>query len=227
VVGGCVTISGVKPMSAAAIEAQRLGQSIAGPELVLLALLRKDCDAAGILGDFGFNAAVIESSLMSRREITDAGTTSITFPPIMYRLDGRVEAFAVALGDGRATPEHTLLAMMWDTHPQIGLVDGVDIRPAILERLAGAGHAVPRSAPPPLAAEWTQRVVLNDAHDADLVLTHLNSLKLRGWGWNVNEHGTRWFVAPRQIDLLAIIEQAIGPGRAREVGFETPDSDLT
>ena len=69
-------------MIAAANEAHRLGQSIAGPELVLLALLRKDCDAAGILGDFGFDAAVMESSLTSRSEITDAARTSITFPPI-------------------------------------------------------------------------------------------------------------------------------------------------
>src|SRR5258708_26819789 len=164
---------------------------------------------------------------MARDEATGGATPSITFPPLMYRLQGRTEAFAVALGDGRATPEHALLAMMWDTHAQIGLIDGADIRPAILERLAAAGHPVPRSTPPPLAAEWTQRVVLNDAHDADLVVTHLNSLKLRGWGWNVNEPGTRWFVAPQHIDLLAIIEQAIGSGRAREVGFETPDSDLT
>jgi hypothetical protein len=194
----------------------------------LLALLRReDCDAARILRDLGMDAADLESNLTSRDLDPDADEASITFPPIMYTLKGRVEAFAGALGDGHPTPEHALLALMWDTHPVVGSVAGTDVRPSVLERLAAAGHALPHIEPPPLAPAWTQRVVLDDARDADVVLKHLVNIDLEGWGWNVNKRGTRWFVAPPHIDLLALIEQVIGPGRAREVGFQTPDRDLT
>jgi hypothetical protein len=213
---------------AAADEAMRLGESVAAPELVLLALLRReDSDAAMILRDLGHDAARLESGIMARDGEPVTDETPIHFPPIMYKLQGRVEAFAVALGDGRPTPEHILLALMWDTHPQVGSVDGVDIRPAILDGLAAAGHAIPQTAPPPLAPVWTQRVVLDDAADADVVFDHFNNIDLHGWGWNVNERGTRWFVAPEHIDLLALIEQAIGAGRARDVGLKTPDRNLT
>ncbi|MEO8697728.1 MAG: hypothetical protein ABI658_29790, partial [Acidimicrobiales bacterium] len=63
--------------------------------------------------------------------------------------------------------------------------------------------------------------------DATAVLKHLIALDPDGWGWNVNKRGTRWFVAPAHIDLLTVIEQVTGPGRAREVGFTTHDSELT
>jgi len=217
----------VNPITAAGAEAQRLGQSIAGPAFLVLAILRReDSTASCILRDLGLDAAQIETQLAAVGDKADGGESSITFPPIMYRLAGRAEAFAATLGDGRITPEHTLLALMWDDDRELPSVDDRDIRPDVLERLVAAGHQVPRSRPPAQSPAWTQRVVLDDPNDATACMRHLIHLDLEGWGWNVNQHGTRWFVAQHDIDLLAIIEQAIGPGRARDVGLSTPDRDL-
>jgi ATP-dependent Clp protease ATP-binding subunit ClpA len=217
----------VNPITAAGAEAQRLGLSIAGPALVVLAILRReDCTASRILRDLGLDAAQIETQLATVADKLDGAESTITFPPIVYRLAGRTEAFAATLGDGRITPEHTLLALMWDDNRELPSIDDRDIRPDILERLVAAGHPVPHSQPPAQSTAWTQRVVLDDANDAAACMQHLLRLDLEGWGWNVNQHGTRWFVASHDIDLLAIIEQAIGPGRARDVGLSTPDRDL-
>jgi hypothetical protein len=37
----------------------------------------------------------------------------MTYAPAYYLLKGRAQGFAATLGDGRITPEHVLLALLW------------------------------------------------------------------------------------------------------------------
>jgi hypothetical protein len=205
-------------------EARRLNHGVATDGHLLLALLRSEPGPAQeALHAVGYRAedCEVRLSALLQRESAPGFTT---FSPRMYVLQGRAEAFAASFGAAVVTPEHALLAMMWDDHPTVWQRDGADVRPEVLALLRSRGVSVPETLPPALAPGWTQRVALADPADWRRVCDHLQAIAPGHWGTNPLNPGpdsVSTFVASAYIDLLAETEGLLGPGKARAIPLTT------
>ena len=93
--------------------AQRLGRDVAGDDLFLLALMElpDDVPARSALEAEGVTWDRVLAEVGDKASDTFQG---LLFPPAYNALLGRSQAFAATLGDGAITPEHILLALIWE-----------------------------------------------------------------------------------------------------------------
>lgn len=193
-----------------------LRRQVVGDDLFLLALARLDPDspARQALEAEGVTAEVLLANVRTGGDGDPSSSNGFTYSPAYYGMHGRADAFAAGLGDGRITPEHVLLALLWDagsSSSQILWRLGVR-REALVEGLRARGVAVP-AAPLPLQHEvdYGERVWF-DRDQVQAVIGHLRQ-KLpppTHWGFNY-EGGRAWAFTEAHIDLGALVAEALPP----------------
>ncbi|MEA2324275.1 MAG: Clp amino terminal domain, pathogenicity island component [Solirubrobacteraceae bacterium] len=189
-----------------------LGRPIADDDLFLLAIAELDeaQPARRALAAEGIDAQRLLSSIRVGGDGPLA--QSLTFAPAYYKLEGRAQAFAATLGDGRITPEHVLLALLWDPgnrSSQLVWRLGAG-RERIVERLRELGIPAPAAPlPPQRQIEWGPRVWFDRA-DVRRVTDHLRAHIPPGTRWGTNWEGDRvWVIAESTVDLDALVRGAL------------------
>jgi catechol 2,3-dioxygenase-like lactoylglutathione lyase family enzyme len=196
--------------------AKALHRQVASDELFLLALTELDpsTPARRALEAAGITADRLRPLVRTEGDETAPAPDHLGYSPAYYSMLGRVDAFAACLGDGRVTPEHVLLALLWDADSQssqllhhLGVSAG-----AVVDRLGNLGVPVPASRPPehepvPFGEEvW---------FDRDQVEKVVDLLRLRlgpGTHWGFNYEGDRAYaVAEVGVDLAALVAEALPP----------------
>ena len=187
------------------------GRMIAGDDLFLLALseLEEAQPARRALAAEG----VSEERLL--KEVRTCGDrpldqrTWLTFSPAFYAVHGRAQAFAACLGDGRITPEHVLLALIWDpvSHASQLVWRLGASREQIVEHLEHLGVRVPAAPlPPQREFEWGERVWFDRQPK---VLDSIRREFSPGVRWLFKYEGERAFaVAEAGVDLARLVGAA-------------------
>jgi hypothetical protein len=135
----------------------------------------------------------------------------MTYAPAYYLLKGRAQGFAATLADGRITPEHVLLALLWDPASNssylVWRLGGS--RERIVEHLRDLGIPTPAAAlPSQREVEWGPRVRFDRA-DVRAVVDHLRAHIAPGTRWAFNYEGTgAWAIAEAAVDLDAMVSAA-------------------
>lgn len=191
-----------------------LGRLVMGDAFLLLALLELDAapparralEAEGVTRD-----RVLEWIRVSG-DASDDQPRGVTYSPATYTVQGRAEAFAAALGDGEITPEHVLLALLWD--PVSGSSQALwklgASRERVLDHLRDDGVALPQaSLPAQREIDWGQRVWF-DREKARTVLerVQLHVSPETTWGFNY-EDDRAWVIAESCVDLQALVDSAL------------------
>jgi hypothetical protein len=196
-----------------------LGRTVASDDLFLLALTELDDaqPARRALAAGGIDA----ERLMAHIKVEGDGpldrAQGLLYAPAYYLLLGRAQGFAATLGDGAITPEHVLLALLWDpASVSSSLVWRLGAgRERIVERLRDLGVPTPAATlPPQREIEWGPRVWFDRA-DVAAVIDHLRAVIPPGTRWGFNYEGHRaWAIAESSVDLDALVTAA-EPTRAR------------
>jgi hypothetical protein len=200
----------------ASAHARSLGRQVADDDLFLVAVagLHEGRPARRALAAEGID----EDRLLSMVRVSGDGPPAVglTFSPAYFKLEGRAQGFAAALGDGRITPEHVLLALVWDPGSRSSYLLwrlGVP-RERIIERLRELGVPTPM-APLPEQRElkWGPQVWFDRAQ----VRAVVDCLRARippGTRWGFNYAADRaWAIAEAHVDLPALVSAAIGEAR--------------
>jgi Clp amino terminal domain, pathogenicity island component len=201
-------------LDAVAAHASQLGRTIISDDLFLLALTELDeaTRARRALAAAGVNTAAVLAEIRVAGDRSLPVQPPLQFAPASYTMHGRAEGFAVALGDGRITPEHILLAVLWDpmSHSsQLLWRLGVS-RERIVDRLRELGVPVP-GAPLPHQSEveYGERVWFA-RDDVRRVLDHLRLHIPPGTQWRFNYEGDRaWARAEASVDLPVLVRAAL------------------
>ena len=193
-----------------------LRRQVLGDDLFLLALTRLDpgSPARQVLEAEGVTEAVLLANI---RTGGDGGTSTkhgMTYSPAYYLMHGRADAFAATLGDGRITPEHLLLALLWDGSSAASqrLWHLGASRDAIVDGLRARGVAVP-AAPLPEQREMDlgERVWF-DRDQVCAVIEHLRLHLPPEKHWGFNYEGDRAYVSSEaSVDLEALVAEALPP----------------
>jgi ATP-dependent Clp protease ATP-binding subunit ClpA len=133
--------------------ARRMGYTVATDDLFLLAVaeLPEGTRARHVLASEEIQGEHLAIHISSRARPMPEGTKGLLFPPAFNSMAGRAEAFAASLGDGPITPEHVLIALIWDPgsgSSQLLWQLGVS-RESIIDGLRSHGVAVPLAPIPP------------------------------------------------------------------------------
>lgn len=185
-----------------------------GDDLLLVALLELDPDqpARRALEAEG----VTQERVLDRIRAVGDGSAEkprgVTYSPATYTIQGRAEGFAAALGEGPITPEHVLLALLWDPVSmssrslwKLGVA-----REGVLDRLREAGVQMPSARlPAQREIDWGERVWF----DRDKVRAVLDHVRLHlspetSWGFNY-EDARAWVIAESSVDLQALVHRAL------------------
>lgn len=193
--------------------AQRLGRDVAGDDLFLLALLElhRDVPARSALEAEGVTGDQALAEVRAGGDKASDAFEGLLFPPAFNALLGRAQAFAATLGDGAITPEHVLLALIWDpTSGSSQLLWRLGVqRERIIERLAREGIPTPEAPiPKQREIEMGERVWF-DRSDVAKVLQGLGRRIHPGTRWGFNYEGDRaWVWAEAHVDLKALVDEA-------------------
>jgi ATP-dependent Clp protease ATP-binding subunit ClpA len=89
---------------------------VASDDLFLLAVaeLREGTPARDVLESKGISVERLATEISSRALPMPAESSGLMFAPAYNSMAGRAEAFAASLGDGPISPEHVLMALIWD-----------------------------------------------------------------------------------------------------------------
>jgi hypothetical protein len=197
--------------------ARELGRTVASDDLFLLALtgLDEEQPARRALAAEGVDAERLRPRIRTAGDRPLDPPAALTSSPAYYKMHGRAQGFAAALGDGRITPEHVLLAVLWDPTSQSSALLwrlGVS-RERIVSRLRELGVPAP-SAPLPAQEEidWGEPVWFDRA-DVRRVLDHLRLHIPPETRWRFNYEGHRaWARAESSVDLDALVRAALTSG---------------
>jgi Cysteine-rich CPCC/Clp amino terminal domain, pathogenicity island component len=202
-------------------EAEHLGHHWIGPDHFLLALLRQadQSRAAEVLRSCGLThkqfvaelARLVTAAAAKDKESRDR--TSPQLNPAAYRMMGRADGIAAGLGKDQVSPEHVVIAILWDPDTLTGtILDGLDVeRDDIVERLAAAGIPVP-ARPLPRPARWRW------GEEMDVPIGHLTALtaELPGllppgtpFGFNHDGRERGWIIAGEGVDLPMYVAFAL------------------
>jgi len=199
--------------------ARDLGRQVAGDDLFLLAIAGLDSDPPARLA---LEAESVTAERLLGEVRTEADEAAgqpggLTFSPAYYTVHGLAQGMAVSLGDGRITPEHVLLALLWEpgsASSQLLWRLGVD-RSRLVGRLSDLGVPVPAS---PLPAQ--EEIDLGEPvwFDRDQVRPVLDHLRSRlapevHWGFNYDEDRA-WAQAEASVDLDRLVAEALPSGFA-------------
>jgi ATP-dependent Clp protease ATP-binding subunit ClpA len=199
--------------------AKRLGREVASDELFLLALLELP---EGVPARSALEAEKVTSdrALAEVRTAGDkaskASESHVVFPPAYNSLLGRAQAFAATLGDGMITPEHVLLALIWD--PSSGSSQllwrlGIE-RERIVERLASQGMPTPRASIPDQREVEMGKQVWFDRSQLSTVLQTIGRRIEPGTRWGFNYEGERaWVWAEAHVELRSLVDEALSGAR--------------
>ncbi len=195
-------------------QARRLGRPVAGDDLFLLALseLPGDPPARRALEAEGLDSGRISEEVRTRGDAQADWDGKLHFAPALYLVMGRAEAFAAALGNGTITPEHVLMALLWDPmtfSSQLLWRTGIT-RQRILDSLRDMGVRVP-SAPLPeqREIEFGERVWI-DREQVQAVVSYVGRHLPPDAVWGFNFEGDRaWINAESHVNLQTLIDEAL------------------
>jgi hypothetical protein len=208
--------------------ARELGREVASDDLLLLAVagLAEAHPARGALAEEGVDVERLLARVHTSGDRRRDPRRGLTFAPAAYELMGWAEGFAAASGDGRITPEHALLAVLWDPMSasshllwQLGVS-----RERVVERLRELRAPVP-AAPVPSQREneWGEYVWF-ERDQVQRVLHHLGRHLPPGTPWAGTTRTSAPAYTPRRASRSRIwserrsrtAESTIRPGRARQ-----------
>jgi hypothetical protein len=201
-------------LGAAGAHARDLGRTVASDDLFLLALTELDeaQPARRALAAEGIDAGRLLGEIRVEGDRPPDQPQGLFYSPAYYTMHGRAEGFAAVLGDGSITPEHVLLAVLWDpTSHSSHLLWRLGVnRERIVERLRDLGLPVPPAPlPPQREIEWGERVWFDRA-DVSRVLHHLRLHIPPDTRWGFNYEGERaWARAESSVDLDALVKAAL------------------
>jgi ATP-dependent Clp protease ATP-binding subunit ClpA len=201
-------------LAGVATQARRLGRRVAGDDLFLLALsgLPDDSPARRVLEAEGLDSARIEEQIRTGGDQEAEGEGRVTFAPAFYSMKGRAEGFAAALGDGTITPEHVLMALVWDPMTfSSQLVSRMGAtRQRIIDRLQEMGVPVP-TAPLPAQREIEHgELVWIEREQAQTVVAYVARHIPPDTVWGFNYEGQRaWISAEPHVDLQHLVEEGL------------------
>jgi catechol 2,3-dioxygenase-like lactoylglutathione lyase family enzyme len=193
-----------------------LQRQVLGDDLFLLALARLDPDtpARQVLEAQGVTADVLLGRI---RTGGDGGTSpklGMTYSPAYYLMHGRADAFAATLGDGTITPEHVLLAVVWDGRSAASQMLwhlGVD-RQALVDGLRARDVPVPPTPVPRQREMELGERVWFDRDQVQAVIDRLRAVVPPGTHWAFNYDGDRAYaIAESSVDLEALVDEALPP----------------
>jgi hypothetical protein len=194
--------------------ARGLGRQVAGDDLFLLALTKREEDppARRALREEDVDDARVLDAMRTPGDSGFDSDTGVTFSPASYMLQGRAEGIAMVAGDGTITTEHVLLALLWDpvsASSQLLWRLGVS-RERVVQRLASPGVLVPSGPlPPQREVERGERVWFDREH-VPAVLEQLRLHLPPETSWGFNYEGDRaWAIAESSVDLATLVEQAL------------------
>jgi hypothetical protein len=187
---------------------------VAGHDLFLLALseLPGDPPARRALEAEGLYSGRISEEVRTRGDAQADWDGKLHFAPALYLVMGKAEAFAAALGNGTITPEHVLMALLWDPmtfSSQLLWRTGIT-RQRILDSLHGMGVRVP-SAPLPeqREIEFGERVWI-DREQVQAVVSYVGRHLPPDAVWGFNFEGDRaWVNAESHVNLQTLIDEAL------------------
>jgi len=182
--------------------------------LLLLALLELDRDqpARRALETEGLTSERVLQEIRVFGDDSAEPSRGVTYSPSSYAVQGRAQAFAAALGDGTITPEHTLLALLWDpvsmsSHILWKLGVGRD---GVLDRLREDGVPLPSSALPPQREIDTGERVWFDRDKVSVVLERLREQLSPETHWGFNYEDDRaWVIGESSVDLQALVDDTL------------------
>jgi hypothetical protein len=178
----------------------------------LLALLVGKSVASETLVELGVTYDAVSEHLARWQDSSDADgeeVRGVSPTPEMYGLMGRAEGFAASDGVVRPTPEHVLIALVWNEHSSaVALLHNMGATQiAVLDGLRARGVHVP-VIDPPLHRPWRQmqEVEVAEAELQALIdalrAAHPVGSDLRwGFNWTHDEPRRARVVAEDGIDL--------------------------
>jgi hypothetical protein len=184
-----------------------------GDAFFLLAMLELEPDqpARRALEAEGMTRERVAKEIHAYGDASAGKRRGVVYSPASYTVQGRAQGFAAALGDGAITPEHVLLALLWDpTSMSSYVLWRLDVaRDRLLARLRDDGVAVPSAAlPRQREIDWGPKVWF-DRGDVTIVLDHvrLHLSPETTWGFNY-EDDRAWVRAEASVDLQALVNDA-------------------
>ncbi len=208
-------------LEAALAEAIRLGHQWAGPPHILIALLdeRRPSVAKEVLHALGVRRGTIEHEAVRRYGCTDRATdgrSGATTDILWHETSGRVQGLAAALGTGVISPEHVLIALVWQPRQrwlEDLLVSVGTSRDAVVAELAGRGVPVPVGAPPRLHPPKTQAAAFPKArlHELNWALRERADFDW-GIGRDKDDPDTMIVLAAAHIELDRVLDDVVGSG---------------
>lgn len=204
------------PIETAWSEARRLGHHWVGVEHMLLALVRPDGDsvAARALRESGetherLEAQIVDFVARCKPRVRLRPEAAPRHNPRAYQVMGRAEGFAAGLGSAEVSPEHVLLAILWETTHPLGAPPGR--RAAVLERLGELGGPMPATPLPP-----DDLTVRGDdvAVPLDRLVEVVRALRAAlpdgaRFGFNHDGEGEAWVVAEAGVDLEPVVARIL------------------
>jgi catechol 2,3-dioxygenase-like lactoylglutathione lyase family enzyme len=193
-----------------------LHRHVLGDDLFLLALtqLPAGTPAREVLEAEGVTADIVLARIRTRGDGGRSAKFGMTYAPACYLMHGRADAFAAALGDGTITPEHVLLAMIWDgggTASQMLWHLGAR-REALVEGLRARGVPVPATPVPAQREVDLGERVWFDRDQVQTVIDKLRATVPPGTQWGFNYDGDRAFAfTESSVDLAALVAEALPP----------------
>jgi hypothetical protein len=203
-------------VDAAWAEARRLGHHWVGAEHLLLALVRpgESSPAARALRSSGethdrLEAQVVDCIARCKPRVRLRPDATPCLNPRAYQILGRAEGFAAGLGSPDASPEHVLLAILWDTASPLGAPEGR--RAVVLERLRELGGPVPATPlPPDDLTVWGDDVPVPFDRLLEVVRGLPSALPAGArYGFNHDGEGEAWVVAEASVDLEPVVAQIL------------------
>jgi hypothetical protein len=201
-------------MRGASERARRLGRRVVGDDLLLLALseLPGNPPARQALEAEGIDSNRILDHVRAHGDTATEGDIRQTFAPSFYSVKGWAGGFAAAQDDGPITPEHVLMALMWNPmslSSQVVHRMGAS-RQGIIDYLRNVGVLVPKAPlPPQREIEQGERVWIEReqvGHVIAYVARHMPPEAV--WGFNY-EGDRAWLVAETHVDLEGMVMEAL------------------
>ena len=193
-----------------------LHRQVLGDDLFLVALARlgPESPARQVLEAEGVTADVLAANIRTGGDGGPSSKQGMTYSPAYYAMHGRADAFAATLGDGTITPEHVLLAIVWDgssAASQLLWRLGAS-REHIVDGLRARGVPVPPAPVPPQREMDLGEPVWFDRDQVQAVIDELRATVAPGTHWGFNYEGDRaWAIAESSVDLAALVAGALPP----------------
>jgi catechol 2,3-dioxygenase-like lactoylglutathione lyase family enzyme len=193
-----------------------LGRPVVDDDLFLLALthLGETSPVRQVLDEVGMTEDLLLANIRTGGDGEREPKGGFTYGPSYYGMHARAEAYADTLGDGTITPEHVLLALLWDGHSRSSHIMwrlGIS-RERLVEGLAARGVQVP-----PAALPIQHEIDMGDRvwFDRDQTNAVIDRIRLQvppGIRWGFNYEGDRaWVFAESSVDLVALVAEALPP----------------